>query len=324
MFKKRLLIYAVYVLLIALLPAIALLFAPESGADAPQTGDTGTEASDTETVTVYDTGADKTFALSMREYLIGALACEMPASYEQEALRAQAVALHSYALYMQRTKTGDGADFEVNGSLCRGYIDSAGRSALYGAAAAEYEAKLETAAVAALPYILTYDGEPIAACFFAISSGRTETAADVFGKALPYLISVDSQWDTAAEGYRETASFTSSELTDLLHAARKDFSVSGEPDGWVGEIVRSDSGAALRVTVCGSVFTGAELRTALSLRSANFTCEYADGSFTFTTLGYGHGVGMSQYGANCMAKEGSTFDAILAHYYSGATLAKVA
>ena len=145
---------------------------------------------------------------------------------------------------------------------------------------------------------------------------------NVFAASLPYLVPVDSAADTAARGYASAATFTASDLAGILASADDGFSASGDPSQWLGAAVKSASGTVLSLRVCGRDFTGTRLRALLGLRSAAFDAAYDAGSasFVFSVRGYGHGVGMSQYGANALARQGYTFDEILAHYYTGAQL----
>jgi len=175
-----------------------------------------------------------------------------------------------------------------------------------------------------LPYILEYEGEPIIAAFSSISSGKTESAEIVWGNKVDYLVSVESTANTTAPRYFETVEFTADAFKKKVTDSNLegDFKWSDSPATWitVGDV--SDAETVLDVTVAGQVLTGQQLRSVLSLRSAAFTVEYDENSdtFTFSTKGYGHGVGMSQYGANAMAKSGSTWEEILLYYYPGTTI----
>ena len=136
---------------------------------------------------------------------------------------------------------------------------------------------------------------------------------------LPYLQKVDSpETEELVPNYYSVATFTAAEFKSLILAAKPDADLSGSPEGWIRDIVRNDSDYVASVTVGGVKLRGNDLRTILSLRSPSFTVEYKDNAFTFHVTGYGHGVGMSQYGANAMAKEGYSCEEILEHYFTGA------
>ena len=166
-----------------------------------------------------------------------------------------------------------------------------------------------------LPYVLESGGSPIVAAFCSMSAGKTESAENVWGASVPYLVSVDSSADTTAPRYLETADFTAQELQTQLAGLLPDADWDTAPADWFRIVNTTDAGTVLTLTVCGQTCTGQEVRDALALRSAAFTVAYADGKFTFTTRGFGHGVGMSQYGANAMAKDGADWREILMHYY---------
>ena len=317
-----------FLLLAALLPALGLL-RKTGGTSGTQPAEPAPGAYTGGTLLVLDEATGKVLELSERDYVLGAVMCEMPALWEPEALKAQAVAAHTYALYVKALREAapvenlKGAYFSVNTAQHEGYLTPDQALALYGGKYAEYSAKIAAAVDAVLPEILTWQGQPISACYHAISPGRTEASENVFGTALPYLVAVDSDWDTQAEGYETVTTYTWSDLADMLTANLAGFAVAGDPEGWFGVPVYSDSGTLLSVELCGRTYTGAQLRAALSLRSAALTFTYADGSFTVTAHGYGHSVGMSQYGAHCLAQEGRSYAEILAHYYPGTELTRL-
>lgn len=315
--KKQVVIYIVFALAVALIPAAGAFM----GTAAPELPDDPFPEPVAETLTLLNESSESMFVLDMREYLVGALACEMPVSFEDEALKAQAVAIHSYALYMQKNSQNEYA-FGVDTAARRGYMDREQRSAYYGASFAENEKKLENAVDSTLAYVLTYEGEPIVACFHAISTGRTEQGGNVFATSLPYLRAVDCPKDVENKNYSHTETLTTSDFSTLMTMYDKELSIVGEPEGWVGSTTVSESGTVLSISVCGKNYTGTDIRQALGLRSAAFDISYAEGEFAITTRGFGHGVGMSQNYANELAKQGKTFDEILAYFYSGTTLSK--
>ena len=163
-----------------------------------------------------------------------------------------------------------------------------------------------------------YGGEPIVAAFHSTSGGRTESAEVIWGSEVEYLVPVDSAEDEASPVYLDEKTFTEEEFRVRLEVAYPDADFSDAPEKWLVIGDRSASGTVLELSAGGEILTGTEFRQLFSLRSANFTVEYADGQFTITTKGNGHGVGMSQYGANAMANEGADYKEILLHYYTGA------
>lgn len=274
-----------------------------------------------ESYKMLDITSGKVEEIPVREYLIGAVCAEMPATFETEALKAQAVAAHTYAerqhLLEQSNPTPElyGADFSNDSSQYQACFTENQAKQYYGDNFETSYAKISDAVDAVLPYILEYDGTPIIAAFCSMSTGTTESAETVWGSKVDYLVPVESSADTTAPRYLETMDMTTDEFQKKVAAAVPDAVWDGDPAKWVQLGECSASGTVLTVTVGGQELSGQEFRELLELRSAAFTVEVTDGKLTFTTRGYGHGVGMSQYGANAMAKEGADWQEILAHYY---------
>lgn len=275
---------------------------------------------------VLDVATGEVLSVSVRDYLIGAVAAEMPASFAPEALKAQAVAAHTYAqrLVLLAQGTADaslkGAHFSNDSSRFQAFYTDAQMQEVFGEQYAEVHKKIAAAVDAVSAELLLYDAQPIVAAFHAMSSGKTESAAHVWGEHLPYLVAVDSSTDCDAPLFEQTAAFSAQEVQTMLSQEREDLWLGNAPENWLVIAETSDSGTVLRLNAGNAFFTGQEIRRIFSLRSAAFTVDYADGKFTFTTKGYGHNVGMSQYGANAMANAGSTYRDILAHYYPQAVL----
>ncbi len=337
--KQVISLIVIFALFIALTPIIALLApdksvgggladpAPSATVDPVQTAP-ATEKYEGGSLVLLDEATGQTLTVTERDYVIGAVLCEMPALYEIEALKAQAVAAHTYALFVKQLRETSplielqGASFTVNTATFTGYMSKAQAKSHFGNDFDAYYTKIEQAVDAVMTETLQYDGRLISACYHAISPGRTENSENVFASSAPYLTGVDSSWDTTAEKYETTVDLTASELNDLLRIGKKGFETSGDPATWLGDRQATEAGTVTLQNICGVSFTGVELRTMLALRSAAFDISYANNTFTFKVRGYGHGVGLSQYGANCMAKEGKTYAEILAHYYQGAVLVK--
>ena len=165
--------------------------------------------------------------------------------------------------------------------------------------------------------VIVYDGEIINAVFFSISSGKTEAAESVWGYEIPYLVSVDSDFDSGASGYMSTVSVSVNEYKSKLADS---FGCSFENSIYPTNINRSSAGGIISITVGGKTLTGTQFRMLFGLRSSNIVIENDGDNVVFTVKGYGHGVGMSQYGANQLAKQGYTYDMILKYYYSGTEL----
>lgn len=258
--------------------------------------------------------------LTMAEYLWRVTAAEMPASFEPEALAAQAVCARTYSLWKLRAGShqGSGADLCSDSHCCQAYIEPDEAARRWGDAAEAYGEKIAAAVAATDGVVLTYGGEVIQAAFFSSAAGQTEDAAEVWGNALPYLVAVDSPEGDEVPNYRTTVTLTAREVRELAAELHPDADLSGNPAEWIRDVRYTASGRVARLTLGGTALSSGAARELFGLRSASFTVEESDGVFTFSVTGYGHGVGMSQYGANAMAKAGSSWQEIVAHYYTGA------
>ena len=261
-------------------------------------------------------------AVSMSDYLWGVVAAEMPASFEPEALRAQAVCARTYSLWKMQSGSheDDGADLCADSTCCQAYISRPDAAQRWADDSAAYTAKIAGAVADTDGQVLTYDGAPIQAVFFSSAAGSTADAAEVWGRSLPYLVPVDSPEGDEVPNYRSTVTLTADEVRKLAEGAGLGCDLSGEPSGWFGGLTRTASGRVESVELGGAELSGGAARNLFSLRSACFDVTEADGVFTFSVTGYGHGVGMSQYGANAMARAGSGWREIVEHYYTGAQL----
>lgn len=262
-------------------------------------------------------------ALPLEEYLVGVLAGEMPASFEPEALKAQAVAARSYTLYCASGHRHAEADICAAPAHCQAWLDEAALRRNWGADYEKNLARLREAVEATAGEVLRYRGEPVFAAFHASSAGATEDCGALWS-AQPYLVSVPSPESAeTVPHYISRLDCAALDFRDTLLAARPEADFSGAPSDWLGPLERDASGRVARVTLGGAVFRGTELRSLFALRSTAFTLSYENGEFHFTVTGHGHGVGMSQYGANVLAAEGKNYREILAHYYPGTTLGQI-
>lgn len=275
---------------------------------------------------VLDSADGTVRTVPLRDYLIGAVGAEMPAAYEPEALKAQVVACHTYAerIRRQNAETPDpklrGADFSDDSSRYQAFFTAEEMQQFYGEAYTDSYEKIAAAVNAVGDQLLCYNEEPIAAAFHAISSGETESAETVWGNALPYLVPVNSEADRSAPDYEERISIPPDTLQKVLCAQQPDCTFSDHPAEWFSEPECTASGTVLQIRCGSKEWSGQILREILGLRSACFSVEYDGAQFLFTTRGFGHNVGMSQYGANAMALDGCSYTEILAHYYPGTML----
>lgn len=279
---------------------------------------------DTIDVMMSNTGSVKT--LKMREYIIGSLSGEMSASYHKEALKAQAVACYTFALYVasREEKRPEGADISDDSTVYQSYIDEDARKKKWGDDYEKNEKIMSEAVDEVFGQHLEYDGKPAMAAYHAMCSGKTESAANVWGKSVSYLKSTVSSGDKLAPNYETCQKVSADEFKRILF--KKGLTYGDYPTDaskWIGDIERYDSGVVKYVDICGKKISGTDMRSLFSLKSADFDISFADGGFTFTCRGNGHFVGMSQYGADYMARQGSSYDEILNHYYPGTVLKKL-
>ena len=274
------------------------------------------------TLTIQD--GDTTEQMTLERYLTGVVRGEMPASFEMEALRAQAAAERSYVYYQLAAGRKDAhpdADFCTDHTCCSAYLSETAAREKWGGDFAPWNTRVEQAVSDTDGQVVLYNGRPILAVFHSSSAGCTAAAGDVWSGDLPYLVSVDSpEGEETVPNYYSTVTFTAAEAKEKLLAAHPELKLSGTPDRWFGAAAENGSGRVETVSVGGTDIEGTELRRIFGLRSACFTVAADSESVTFRVTGYGHGVGMSQYGANQLAREGKTWQEILEWYYTGATV----
>ena len=292
---RQLLLTGIFTAFVLLLPLLALVGGPaqmqsqlaENASSQPaqpaaqsQPGDQAPVVAEPESYTLYDRGSGETFTVDARQLARGMLAAEMPPTFHPEALKAQAVAGHTYVSYLRRLREAagqEGPDLECDAANWQSYTTQEAFYQRYGELADAYWQAICQAADQVSAYLLTYQ------------------------------------------------TFTPQELSQAVAAAWPQLTLEGDPSGWLEVAARSPSGYVTQVRLGeGLTVHGKELRAALGLRSADFDLGWDGQVFTFTVRGYGHGVGFSQYGADYMARQGATFDEILAHYYPGSTLAMAA
>lgn len=350
--KKVLPLVLLFAVLVYILPLAALFFPSGKSADGasdasdasvapsasapPVTDGTaassvpppGTSAADDAEppLLILDENTGEVTEVSVRDFVRGAVAAEMPMTYPDDALRAQAIAAHSYALAVKAqadpaNEALKGAYFSANPSQRLGYITDTVMRAMWGADYETNRTRLYTVVDSVLDEVLLYDGQPAMACYHAISNGKTEAAEAVWGAAVPYLVSVDSTLDLTSPDYEQTITVTKQEIAEDIAAAFPGIVLEGDAAGWFGAPQLTAAGYVDSITIGGTACKGTAVRAALRLRSASFTVTWTDEHlFEITTHGYGHGVGLSQYGANALALTGKTYQEILALYYPGTTL----
>ena len=259
--------------------------------------------------------------MDMRSYLLGVVRSEMPASLEEEALKAQAVAARTYVLHKiagggsANHPEADACD-DIN--CCQAYRSEEDAAADWGEDADAYEAKIRRAVEETDGECVLYGGAPVLAVFHSSSVGTTQDASAVWSASLPYLTAVETpEGEETVPGFRSAASFPAAELKTRLEEALPGVSLEGPASNWFTNIRQQPNGTVTSLTVGGVEVGGNRLRTILELRSACFTISFEDDAVVFSVAGYGHGVGMSQYGANVLAAGGMDYKEILAWYYTG-------
>ncbi len=267
-------------------------------------------------VRVKRLSTDKIENVSLEEYIVGVLAGEMPIDFELEALKAQAVASRSYVL--KRMEYNKDNEYDVVDSvLNQVYLDDDYLRETWGNNYTIKINKLRTAVNETYNEYMEYDGEIIDALFFSTSNGYTEDSHLVFNLELPYLKSVESSWD------KDVSSVFSSKYTYSLQEFYEKLGLEYSKTLDVSILERSSTNRVLKLEINGVTFEGTTLYNKLGLRSTDFEISQVGNNVVFEMKGYGHGVGMSQYGALGMAKQGYTYDEILKHYYTGVTIKKI-
>jgi len=286
-----------------------------------------------DTLRICDQTTGEVAELTLEEYTRCAIAAEMPADYHLEALKAQGVAALTYALHQAMEQRGlaeedrdpalHGADFAADPGNRKGYMTEETAREFYGEQFDYCWNKITQAARVACRCVALWENEPIAAAYHAISAGETtERAENIWEGPLPYLVEVDSSWDILAPGYKSTVTVTDGELQEVLTAAGA--ALLPDASTWLEIEERSDAGYVTAIRAGSITLHGNQLRNLLGLRSAAFELERTHNGYTFYVRGYGHGAGLSQAGADHLARQGWGFDEILLHYYKGITLAEIA
>lgn len=263
---------------------------------------------------------DTVSEMSVFDYLTGVVAAEMPVSFEPEALKAQSVAARSYLRRAINSPKHEGADICADSACCQAYLSREQLKSSWGYKYEAYIKKIKDAVAATDGEYLSYDGAPALAAFHSSSDGATEDASALWSE-VPYLKSVSSpETGDSVPNFVSTVECSEIDFRDTILYLRPEADMTGDASAWIGKTEHSSSGRVASVSIGGVSFTGSELRQLFKLRSTDFELSCKDGKFIFTVHGYGHGIGMSQYGANVMAKDGADYREILVHYYPSTVL----
>lgn len=272
---------------------------------------------------------DEVMELTPLEYITGVVAAEMPISFNKEALSAQAIAAHTYALRQIDAEMKDpdptlkGAYLTTDFERHQAYMSDDELKTLWGDMYAVNKKKLDEAVAPVIDLILAVDNKPIIAAFHSLNAGQTESAENVWGQAVPYLTAVKSEGDTLSPKLTQTVVLTADEVSNAIKQVYPDVQLEADCGQWFAILERTPSGTVSQLKVGDMTLSGKEVREQLGLKSACFELAYEDENFTFTTKGYGHAVGMSQYGADFLGRQGQTYKEILAHYYPDTALQNI-
>ncbi len=345
--KQAVIIAIVLAALMFTLPLVTVVGKPDDGANT-----TGAEAvdpgagaesdvaaglkiaagatDDTKLIVKVKTG-DSVEEMRLNDYLYGVLAAEMPATFPAEALKAQAVAARTLTynrILLNESGKGDpvhaGADICTDFRHCEAWLSPSEAAERWGDKAAEYAKLIRDAVDSTNGMVILYAGKPIIATFHSASSGATERAADVWGGDVPYLQSVESPGEAAAPRYYGIAEIKPEDIKQKILAKYPEAKLDADPSAWFGNEERTTSGGVVKINVGGVDIRGSVIREMFSLNSSNFSVTFEDGVFAFHTVGFGHGVGMSQYGARAMAQSGKNYVEILKWYYTDVEIGSIA
>lgn len=321
--KKYLQITLVFLLFLCIIPMLALLVKK----DSHEIGETviDKKLDDIKNVRILDEKNGEIIELSLHDYLVGAVLAQMPYDFEEEALKAQAVLAHTYILsrreaeMREATPALSGADISLDSKVYQPYFDNESVKALYGDKAEDAIKRVSSAVSEAEKEVAEYKGELIISAFHGISSGFTESAENAWGIDIPYLQSVESEFDPSSPDYCKKYTISANELKEALESAYPDLTFDGDETSWLDISETSRGGTVLGVGIGDEklVVSGYDLMKVLDLRSPHFKISYSGGEFTFTVCGCGHLVGMSQYGANELAKTGKDHLSVLKFYFKG-------
>lgn len=280
------------------------------------------------TIRLYLSASGRVVRMGLEDYLVGVVAAEMPANFSPEALKAQAVAARTLTVKRLRCLGGRGCSHRDEADICdqpgdgQAWYASADLKRIWGQHYRAYHQRIARAVAATRGLILLHEGQPIDALYHSTCGGRTEDAANVWGEPIPYLRGVTCGFDQISPRYRSTVSMTRAEAASRLGLALPAAAGAGAPFD-LRILGRTPAGRVAGISVAGKTMRGEDFRHALGLRSADFTWKTVGESIVFEVKGYGHRVGMCQYGAEGMARQGANYRQILGHYYSGVRLGRI-
>lgn len=286
--------------------------------DADAEAETATEVDSSPfSVAVMRSNIETVENVPLETYVAGVVASEMPTEFELEALKAQALAARTFTVN-HLLHGDDAANYDLTDTVeHQVYKSEADLKTEWGSEYTKKMNKITEAVNATKGKILTYNEEPITAAFFSTSNGHTENSEDYWENEISYLRSVESPWDKESPKFLDQQTYTIEQIESTLELDLP------QESALLIELERTNSGRVSEVAIEGNSFTGREVRERLDLKSSDFEIKQNNGHLIFTTEGFGHGIGMSQYGANGMAKEGKTYEDIVHHYYQDVTISTI-
>lgn len=321
--RSSIILMSIFVVIILIIPSVIVIPFIEAGENKDLTPEQSQEPVTVEeesppVIKVFRTNANKVEKVPLEVYVARVVASEMPAEFELEALKAQALAARTFLVKHLLHGSEDvpgGADVldTVDHQV---YKSEEELRRIWGTDFSWKMSRINQAVNETKGEIITYKGEPITAAFFSTSNGYTENSEDYWQNSIPYLRSVQSPWD------KQSPKFLNQKIVPLSDVENK-LGVDFDQKPVVSHLSRTESKRVEKVIIGGKSFTGREVREALGLHSSDFSIAKKDNYLIFTTRGYGHGVGMSQYGANGMALEGKNYKEIIEHYYQGAEVSDI-
>lgn len=270
------------------------------------------EEENVQVVLSYNQDKSDAFSMDLEDYVIGVVAGEMPASFDMEALKAQAVASRTFALYKMDSVNNYVLSTTISDQV---YLTMGEMKEKWGSDFEYYYARVKSAVEATSGEILTYNGNIASTYYFAISNGYTDDALTVFNEDKDYLVSVESLWDKKYQSYSSTYTLSKASFLNKLGLTGDSITISN--------VVRASNNYVRQIDINGTTFTGIEVFNKLNLKSTDFTITVSGDEVSILTYGFGHGVGMSQYGAQGMASSGYTYQDILKHYYQNTEIVKI-
>ena len=334
---KQIIIYLFLIILCTFL--IPILFTMQFATVTTEIADTSNTDQQNPTVQQYDykeyakikllhEATGQVEELEIDKYLYGVVAAEMPASFELEALKAQAIVARTYTIYKIKNSGGKHGEAHIcdNSTCCQAWISKEDRMAKWeDGQKEEYWNKIVNAVDSTEGKIITYEGEPINAFFHSNSGGNTEVPLNVWGgSGYPYLQVVATSGEDAYSQYNSVVELTKAEVIEKIKAVHSEFQIDFAKEDAI-KILEYTESERIKTIKFGNVnLSGVEARTIFGLKSAKFTVEQIEGEkIKFTVIGYGHGVGMSQTGADALAKQGSDYEGIIKHYYIGVEIVNI-